>query len=182
MHIRRFPNATNIASAVAVLTNAGDLTIVARDGVDRWLAMRCPDGCGELIKVNLDPRSGPAWRVYTDDQQLSLYPSISRDSGCNSHFVIWRNYIWSYGADSAYLRESSSELRSKLKRLSKRILEVLTAEPTDYYLLAERLSANPWDVQVACERLAKINRVRILETDDGTRVVETKGKGKKKMA
>lgn len=46
MNIRRFPNVTNMGSAVAVLTSAGDLTLVARDGVDRWLAMRCPDGCG----------------------------------------------------------------------------------------------------------------------------------------
>jgi hypothetical protein len=174
MNIQRLADAKNIGEALASLKKPGDLTLVVRDEVPRWLVMGCPDGCGETIKTNLDPRSGPAWRIYEEDHQLSLYPSIWRDTGCRSHFVIWRDFIWTFGTDSSYLKEGSKELKAKLNKLSKKILRVVTGEPTSYRLLAERVSANPWDVQAACERLASSNRVMLLETDEETKVMAVK--------
>jgi len=171
VNIIRFPNMTSISEATTALVKPGDLSLIVRDDTARWMIMRCPDGCGELLKINLDPRSGKAWRVYEDEQDLSLYPSIWRDSGCESHFIIWRNYIWMCGSRSESLGESKRGLRAKLNILSKGILRILNSEPTAYHDLAEHLEANPWDVQAACERLAKRNRVRLVETDDGTKVV-----------
>ena len=56
MNILRIPNMTSMGDAHAALTKAGDLTLIVRDGIARWLVMRCPDNCGELLKVNLDSR------------------------------------------------------------------------------------------------------------------------------
>jgi len=40
--------------------------------------MLCPDGCGERIVLNLDPRAGPAWRLYDRKEKTTLYPSVWR--------------------------------------------------------------------------------------------------------
>jgi hypothetical protein len=48
--------------AAKLIAKAGDVALVER-GVLRSLVICCPDGCGEVITVNLDSRSGPAWRI-----------------------------------------------------------------------------------------------------------------------
>ena len=55
------PRYTNAASSVS---KPGDCAVVERAGTRRQLVMCCPDGCGEILSINLDPRSGPAWRLY----------------------------------------------------------------------------------------------------------------------
>lgn len=74
------------------LEAAGDVAGVIR-GRPRSLLMRCPDGCGETVVINLDPRAGKAWRVDIRNGTLSLYPSVWRNDGCKSHFIIWRDHI-----------------------------------------------------------------------------------------
>lgn len=76
-----------------LLTRPGDAVLVKR-GVARAIALACPDGCGEQLTINLDHRAGPAWRHYVDDAALSIYPSIRRDTGCKSHFIVWRSKIY----------------------------------------------------------------------------------------
>ena len=71
---------------------AGDSVIVVR-GRPRSLVMACPDGCGEHLTINLDERAGPAWRWYENGRGLTLFPSVWRDSGCKSHFIVWHNTI-----------------------------------------------------------------------------------------
>src|SRR5580658_7577622 len=70
------------------LKTPGDCVIVGRGGVTRQLVMKCPDGCGEIVSVNLDRRSGPAWRLYDRGGTFSLFPSIDKPSGCQSHFIL----------------------------------------------------------------------------------------------
>ena len=81
------------ASATGKLALPGEAVIVER-GVPRWLLLKCPCGCGEEIPINVDPRSGKAWRLYQDNRLgITLYPSVWRDTGCESHFIVWRGQI-----------------------------------------------------------------------------------------
>lgn len=80
--------------AEAKLGKPGDAALVVR-GRTRSVVMACPDGCGETLVVNIDPRAGKAWRMDTRGEGLTLYPSVWRDGGCRSHFIVWRGFlIW----------------------------------------------------------------------------------------
>jgi Family of unknown function (DUF6527) len=75
----------------------GDAVLVVR-GRPRLLIISCPCGCGEQFPINLDSRAGPAWRLYGDRRRgLSVYPSVWRESGCESHYVIWKNDVGETG-------------------------------------------------------------------------------------
>ncbi len=57
--------------------------------------MACPDGCGDTLVINLDDRAGKAWLLDERRGKLSLYPSVWREDGCRSHFILWSDYlIW----------------------------------------------------------------------------------------
>ncbi|WP_418126463.1 DUF6527 family protein [Variovorax sp. 160MFSha2.1] len=112
--------------------------VLVRRGVDRSLALRCPDDCGETLTINLDRRTGPAWRVYMEGQSVSLYPSVWRHTGCKSHFIIWRSRIYWCDWDDPFLRTGED--------FEQRVLEALTANWQPYATVAEHLSAVPWAV------------------------------------
>ena len=78
--------------AEAMLISPGDAALVVR-GPIRSLVMACPDGCGETLVVNLDPRAGKAWRLDRRGEGITLYSSVWRDGGCESHFIVWRGHI-----------------------------------------------------------------------------------------
>ena len=75
-----------------MLKAAGDAVVVHR-GILRSVLMRCPDGCGETLVVNLDPRAGKAWKLDMRAATTTLYPSVWREGGCRSHFIIWRGHV-----------------------------------------------------------------------------------------
>jgi Family of unknown function (DUF6527) len=62
--------------------------IVEREGVMRQPVVQCPDGCGEILSVNLDRHSGLAWRLHNRRGSWSLYLSIDKPTGCESHFIL----------------------------------------------------------------------------------------------
>jgi hypothetical protein len=136
------------SEAVEKLRAPGDCVIVERGGVTRQLVMKCPDGCGEVISVNLDQRSGPAWRLYSRRGVCSLYPSIDKPSGCESHFilshgkVIWADSDWYY--DDAVI-EKLEPVRSYL----------VGRGMTHYVEIADHLDALPWDILLACRALVR---------------------------
>ncbi len=78
--------------AEALLARTGDAALVER-GIPRSLVMKCPDGCGETLVVNLDPRSGKAWRLDRRQDSTTVYPSVWLAGGCRSHFILWRDAI-----------------------------------------------------------------------------------------
>jgi hypothetical protein len=81
------------ADAEKYLKRPGDAVIVDRQG-PRWLILLCPCGCGTELPINLDRRAGPAWRIYNSPKKgVSVYPSIWRESDCESHFTIRNNKI-----------------------------------------------------------------------------------------
>jgi hypothetical protein len=81
------------SEAATLLKKPGDCAVVERKGTLRQIVISCPDGCGETLSINLDPRSGAAWRLYQRRGRWSLFPSIDRTSGCRSHFLLWGGHI-----------------------------------------------------------------------------------------
>jgi hypothetical protein len=136
------------ADASEVLPNTGDVALVSRGGKDRWLVFRCPSGCGTELPINLDERVGPAWRLYNPGSQMSLYPSVWRDSGCGAHFIVSRGRLW-------LLREDdwASWGRSVDEDLIESVANALTDSLTHYFDIAISIGAEPWETLWACRLL-----------------------------
>jgi hypothetical protein len=133
------------------LASPGDAVIVER-GRPRLLLLSCPCGCGEVLTINLDPRADKAWRLYRRDDQITLFPSVWRDTGCRSHFVIWDDVIyWWDGGDP--LRT----LTAKDCLLEKEVLRLLRIERfLGFVELADMLGEIPYQVLDACRRLVAV--------------------------
>jgi hypothetical protein len=111
--------------------------------------MACPDGCGDTLTINLDPRTAKAWRFYRKRNQVSIYPSVWRDTGCLSHFIVWNHQIMWCGN-----REEDSDIApEEPEALGERILALSTREWQHYTELAERLDEVPWDVIRLCREM-----------------------------
>jgi hypothetical protein len=128
-----------------LLTEPGATVLIHR-GVPRSLAIACPDGCGEQLTVNLDERAGPAWRHYQDGKRLTIFPSVWRDTGCKSHFIVWRSKI--------YWCDWNEELDTPEDELLAQVRRMLTDQFASYVTLADALGQVPWAVLSACNRLA----------------------------
>lgn len=131
---------------------SGDAVLIQR-GQPRWLLLKCPCGCGDEIPVNLDSRAGKAWRFYRGPESgLTVFPSVWRDTGCESHFIIWRDQILLFGGRDEDV--SSSPVHPDLVSLSKRVLERWPSKGwTSYTDMADGLDEIPWDVLDACRYL-----------------------------
>lgn len=128
-----------------VLHESGDAVIVER-GKPRWLVLKCPCGCSDDISVNLDSRTGPAWRLYDTGRGLTVYPSVWRESGCLSHFIIWNGQIlWLDSYDQDFFDAAMED----------EVLAVMSRLPKHFAAVAEELSAIPWEVLAAAHALAK---------------------------
>ena len=136
------------------LQSPGDAVLIQR-GQPRWLLLKCPCGCGDEIPVNLDKRAGKAWRLYGDAQApVTLFPSVWRDTGCESHFIIWRGEILLFGGLSDDV--SSPRVDPRRGLLSKEVLKTWPSEGwTSYVEIADMLDEIPWDVLDACRQLVR---------------------------
>lgn len=133
--------------ADALLTRPGDVVLVKR-GVPRSLVFACPDGCGKALTINLDKRTGKAWRLYQSDQDLTLFPSVWRDEGCGAHFILWRNQVrWCDWSWQDLPRPKPDE------SLVSRVLQILKHQPQTAVAIAEELSAIPYEVEIAADLL-----------------------------
>lgn len=137
------------ADAPDKLSGPADLVMVER-GVPRSIVMLCPDGCGEMLTINLDRRAGKAWRFYESKRGPSLYPSVWRTSGCRSHFIIWEGGIyWNDGADTR--REAWEH-----DRLTEAVMQRLSASSfISFESIADELGEVPWAVASVCRQLAR---------------------------
>lgn len=129
-----------------LLTEPGAAVLVRR-GVLRSIVLACPDGCGEHLTINLDHRAGPAWRCYGGRADLSLFPSVWRDSGCRSHFIVWRSRI--------YWCDWHDELETPINDVITQVSQKLTKNYIDYVTLADQLNLVPWAVLSACNLLCR---------------------------
>ena len=136
--------------ADCLLSNPGDVVLVLR-GVPRSLVIKCPDGCGDIITVNLDPRADKAWALYADRGRITLFPSVWRDSGCGAHFILWNNKIYWTETD---------RLGTDLDAVTRdNVLRLLSMKPKSYLELAKALDVIPWEILVACQLLVDENLV-----------------------
>jgi hypothetical protein len=126
----------------------GDSALVER-GRPRSFVLACPDGCGEHLTINLDDCSGPAWRWYETKRGVTLFPSVWRDSGCKSHFIIWHDRIlW-----CDWYTEGNKEPENLTPELPDRVFAVLDDDFTSFAALGLRLDEIPWEVARACRSL-----------------------------
>ena len=136
------------------LNDPGDSILILRHH-PRWLLLKCPCGCDDVIPINIDQRAGKSWRLYRGkDKRISLFPSVWRDTGCLSHFIIRNGQI-----DMLSGREPFA-----YQWLSKRSFALLAnrvnkAWPHDdwvqYVEIADELGEIPWDVLDACRYLVR---------------------------
>ncbi|MBK8322351.1 MAG: hypothetical protein IPL06_06320 [Betaproteobacteria bacterium] len=146
------PTVASRADVGAQLSKPGDAVLITR-GQPRWLILRCPCGCGEDIPINLDQRAGKAWRYYEGGPRgATVFPSVWRDSGCESHFIIWGGRILlfdAYGDDETLQYPSLGDL----------VHRVLASWPAgaliSYVDVADKMGEIPWDVLEACRVLTR---------------------------
>lgn len=137
------------------LKKPGDTVLIER-GYPKWLVMKCPDGCGDELPINLDSRAGPAWRIYQSPHLgITIYPSVWRDTGCEAHFIVWRNMILLLGDwdDTEYDRFWDDKALNELRGA---VLVHLPIEKLVHFVdIADELGELPWDVLKACRELVK---------------------------
>ena len=139
---------------LGLLANPGDFVLIER-GRPRAMLMMCPDGCGEVLTMNLDPRTGKAWRAYLGDDGFTLYPSVWRTTGCLSHFYVWRDRIyWSRRYDAS---ADPSQLDAHAKDV---IAAIRTGAAATVVTIADHLSLSPWLVAFTCSRLVDAGILR----------------------
>lgn len=135
------------SEASALLKAPGDYAFITR-GVPRSIIMQCPDGCGEVITVNLDRRSGPAWRAFRQANLLTIYPSIWKETGCKAHFIVWNNrLLW---CDQYETTDWDNET---LIATVHRVLPGVGLPHVHFEEVALQLEAVPWEVLWACQAL-----------------------------
>lgn len=134
----------------------GDVVIVYRSRA-RLLVLGCPCGCGDALTINLDVRAGPAWRVYNTEGPLTVFPSVWRDSGCGSHFIVWRGRILLFGGKQDMPKDDDQEPLGWFGGAILPAEHVLAAMPLHDFVsvadLADRVSALPWEVLATCRHL-----------------------------
>ena len=131
-----------------LLVQAGDVALIER-GCPRSLVIKCPCGCGEELTVNLDRRVGDAWRLYRRPRGLTVYPSVWREGGCSSHFIIWDDRVLMCDSEPAWEGGSDTELVA-------RVLHAIPAgDLRSFAQVADSLEEAPWDVLRCCRDLVK---------------------------
>jgi hypothetical protein len=96
--IQRYEQVVTVAdqSAARAEAAAGPRIAIVERGVARWAVFQCPCGCRELVTINLDKRTDPHWRLTRKRDWVTLIPSVWRESGCLSHFIVWKNRVWMF--------------------------------------------------------------------------------------
>ncbi|MDH2089938.1 DUF6527 family protein [Rhizobium pusense] len=134
--------------AEASLSTPGDASMVFRSR-PRSIVMACPDGCGETLVINLDSRADKAWRFDMRGEGLTLFPSVWREGGCESHFIVWRGHIlWCDRFEGAnreppYNPEIEAAVLSAMDEV----------QPRNAVELADAIEELVWDVSRVANRL-----------------------------
>ena len=137
------------SGAARQLTRPGDCAVVHR-GRTRSVVMMCPDGCGSVLTINLDRRSGKAWVLYLRKEKLSIFPSYWRTDGCRCHFIVWRDRIlWCDSHERVKIPNVSSILRSTV------LAQLSVDSYISYEAIANEIDEIPWDVLWSCRSLVR---------------------------
>jgi len=131
-----------------LLEESGDSVLIYR-GHPRLLVMLCPCGCEEKIVLNIDPNAGPAWKMYLvkgNENNFTIYPSVWRDTGCGSHFIVWKGKILNMGYDLKVDIE---------QELLEKVFTTLKKQFQHYEEISTIINENPWSVLWACQKLTR---------------------------
>lgn len=72
----------------------GIIYIIGEKEFHWQLAMICPCGCNEIIQLNLLKDASPQWEFrITKKNKITIYPSVWRNKGCKSHFVLKNSVV-----------------------------------------------------------------------------------------
>jgi hypothetical protein len=86
----------------------GRLYVLGKDASLWAIAMQCPCGCGENLRLNLIPGARSYWQVTRHlDGTVSLYPEIRRQDGCRSHFFVRRSRVYWWDKETVDARSSA---------------------------------------------------------------------------
>lgn len=148
--------------AEASLNAPGDASLVFRTR-PRSLVMACPDGCGETLVINLDSRVDKAWRLDMRGQGPTLFPSVWREGGCASHFVIWRGFILWCDRFEEENREPPYDAQ-----IEERVLAAMDPiVPRSAIEMADAIDELVWDVNRAAKRLVSRGFARSWKENGG---------------
>lgn len=65
------------------------LFIVGGKDYVKWIYIKCPCGCGDVLTLSLMKKNRPSWNLKVDKlSRATLYPSVWKKEGCRSHFWI----------------------------------------------------------------------------------------------
>lgn len=166
--IRSRGTVERFSDASALLNAPGDYVYVVR-GVPRSIVMQCPDGCGEVITVNLDRRTGPAWRLFKQGDRVTIYPSVWKETGCKAHFIVWNNrLLW------CDLYERANWENESLVAAVRRALPRAGSSPVHFEEVALQLEAVPWEALWACQTLER--RGEAISSARGTKFAASSGR------
>lgn len=72
------------------------LLVVGGKGYVKWLYMKCPCGCEDVLTLALNKKHHPNWILKIDRfNRPNIYPSIWKNDGCESHFWIRKGkLVW----------------------------------------------------------------------------------------
>ena len=72
------------------------LYVVGEETYVKWIYLKCPDNCDEVIMLSLSSNKRPHWSIKWDKLgRPTIHPSIHKLDGCKSHFWIKRGkLIW----------------------------------------------------------------------------------------
>jgi hypothetical protein len=136
------------------LVHPGDAVLIHRN-INRSIVFSCPCGCQEQLPINLDARAGPAWHLYRGSgRDVSLFPSVWRESGCKSHFIVWHNNIYLLSTSDEEIDQEASQADRALAATILDHLPETTLLP--FAKLAEDINAIPWDVLSICRQLVRV--------------------------
>jgi hypothetical protein len=66
-----------------------EFIMVVYMGKPMWALFRCPCGCGQVISLSLQSIHHPNWKINKSSTgRPTLYPSVSQNKGCRSHFWV----------------------------------------------------------------------------------------------
>jgi hypothetical protein len=67
----------------------GVMIVVGDRHLQKWACFQCPGGCGEVVKLSLNLKRRPCWKVRVDSlNRPTIEPSVRQVNDCRCHFWI----------------------------------------------------------------------------------------------
>ncbi len=144
------------ADAMPLLIVPGDAVLISRVR-PRSLVVMCPCGCGVRQPINLDARTGAAWRLYrSQSSRISIFPSVWRTDGCKSHYVIWNGRILLFDQWAGFGDEAAQSERAVAPE---HVLEHVRPSFRSLLDISDDLLEVPWGVLNALRVLQRQGKV-----------------------